>query len=64
MELFVVFARALPSPQQLEMLGAFDCRARAQAFIYQAPAPQRECLEIHSWTMNVPTSDLFWTGAD
>lgn len=64
MEFFVVFARALSSPIQPEMLGAFESEARAHAFVDQAPAPQRDGLEIHCWILNKPTSDPFWSGAN
>ncbi len=52
MDLSAVFARAIPSPLQLEMLEVFDSRERAQAFIGHVPQPQRDCLEIHAWILN------------
>lgn len=45
---------------EFALLGIFDTEARAQAFVDQAPLPQRECLHIHPWRLNDHTEDEFW----
>lgn len=45
---------------EFALLGIFDTEARAQAFVDQAPMPQRECLHIHPWRLNHHTEDEFW----
>jgi hypothetical protein len=60
MDVYLVVARSIPSPSQLETLGVFDDQELAQGFIDRAPLPQRECLEIHTWRLNQPVRDPFW----
>lgn len=43
-----------------ELLGIFDTRDRAKAFIDQAPLPQRECLRVGEWHVNELPRDPFW----
>jgi len=43
-----------------ELLGIFDTRDRAEAFIDQAPLPQRDCLRIGEWRINELPTDGFW----
>ena len=64
MDVYVVNARAITRPWELETLGIFDSRDRAQEFVDRAPMPQRDCLQIHTWTLNDPTDDPFWTGIE
>lgn len=45
---------------EFALLGNFDTEARTQAFVDQAPMPQRECLYIHPWRLNYHTEDEFW----
>ena len=60
MDVYLVFARAIPTPSQLEVLGIFDSRDRAEELVDRVPMPQRQCLEIHRWKLNEATSDPFW----
>ena len=62
MYLHLVFARPRTDPWALELLGVFEDNACARAFIDRAPMPQRECLEVHTWPLNQPSADPFWTG--
>lgn len=45
---------------EFALLGLFDTEARAQAFVDQAPLPQRERLHIHPWRLNQHTEHEFW----
>ena len=56
---YVVQALSLTTVE-FALLGIFDSEARAQAFVAQAPMPQRECLHIHPWRLNRYTEDEFW----
>lgn len=64
MDVYVVNARSLMNPGELETLGLFDSRERAEQFIDRAPMPQRQCLRIHIWRMNESVNDPFWTGEE
>ena len=56
---YVVQALSLTTVE-FALLGIFDTEARAQAFVDQAPMPQRECLHIHPWRLNQYTENEFW----
>lgn len=64
MDVYLVSARSLMNPGELETLGIFDSRERAEQFIDRAPMPQRQCLRINIWRMNESVSDPFWTGEE
>jgi hypothetical protein len=63
-DVYVIFARAIPFPSRLEMLAIFNEIELAQAFVDQAPMPQRDCLEIHRWKLDQHTDDRYWTGTE
>jgi len=64
MDVYLVSARSLMNPGELETLGIFDSRERAEKFIDRAPMPQRQCLRIYIWKMNESVNDPFWTGEE
>lgn len=63
-KIYIVFARAIPHPSELEMLGIFDSMECAHQFLDRAPSPQCRRLEIHTRVMNGSTTDPFWTGRE
>lgn len=63
-DVYVIFARSIPFPSRLEMLAVFNETKLAQAFVDQAPIPQRDRLEIHRWKLNQHTTDRYWTGTE
>lgn len=63
-KVYIVFARAVSRPSELEMLGIFDSMERAHQCLDRAPSPQCRRLEIHTRTVNESTTDPFWTGGE
>src|SRR5580698_8656031 len=60
--IYLVVAREVCEPQTLTPVGAFTNESLAQAFIELAPLPQRDCLGMQRWEMNLPSRDHFGMG--
>jgi hypothetical protein len=61
---YIVFARTAQRSNELELLGIFDSRMRADEFIDHTPRLHRGRLETHTWEMNRPTTGPFWTDVE
>jgi hypothetical protein len=59
-KVFKVTAHSRHDYLRTEDLGIFSTREKAEAWVAQVEMPQRECLEIHEWSLDDPTDDVFW----